>query len=213
MPAPHFVAIDGPIGVGKTTLARRLCRDLQGELVLEGPAENPFLQRFYAQPKEFALATQLFFLMQRAEQLGTLRQSDLFAQVRVADFLMDKDRLFAQLTLRADEYRLYDQIYTHVLADVPTPDVVVYLQAPVNILMQRIAARGIDYERTIDADYLERLAGAYRRHFGGYNLCPLIIVDAAEYDLLHNEDHYTQLVDAILTPSTQRRFIGSSPFE
>ena len=125
MTGPYFVAIEGPIGVGKTTLAQRLAKDLQAALILEEPDENPFLERFYLQPREYALSTQLFFLMQRAKQLSDLRQTDLFDQVHVSDFLIDKDRLFAQLTLDGDEYRLYEQIYRHVIAEIRDPDIVV----------------------------------------------------------------------------------------
>lgn len=210
MTGPYFVAIEGPIGVGKTTLAQRLAKDLQAALILEEPDENPFLERFYLQPREYALSTQLFFLMQRAKQLSDLRQTDLFDQVHVSDFLIDKDRLFAQLTLDGDEYRLYEQIYRHVIAEIRDPDIVVYLQAPVTVLLERIAARGIKYEQTIDEKYLELLADGYRRHFQSYERGALVVVDAAEFDLVHNDGHYNELVQWIIGPTSDRHYIGSA---
>src|SRR6201992_426806 len=162
-PAHKFVVVEGPIGVGKTSLARRLCTSLSAEPVLEQAAENPFLERFYKNPRAGALPTQLYFLLQRAQQLAALKQADLFAPVRVADYLFDKDRLFARVTLDDAEYELYEQLYTKLDIQAPKPDLVVYLQAPVDVLLERIARRGVDFEQYIDREYLERLNQAYAR--------------------------------------------------
>jgi thymidylate kinase len=140
---PHrYVVVEGPIGVGKTSLARRLAQSFGSELVLEQDQENPFLERFYRNPRAAAFQTQLYFLFQRARQLQDLRQHDLFEQVRVADYLLDKDRLFARLTLDDEEYALYEQVYARLAIDAPVPDLVVYLQAPVDVLLERISGAG-----------------------------------------------------------------------
>ena len=155
---PHqFIVVEGPIGVGKTSLVRRLCGSLGAEAVLEQAAQNPFLERFYRNPRAGALPAQLYFLFQRAQQLSSLKQQDLFARVRVADYLIDKDRLFARATLDEEEYRLYEQVYGRLAGDVPRPDVVIYLQARVDVLLGRIARRGVRYEQFISRAYLERL--------------------------------------------------------
>jgi len=195
---PHrYIVIEGPIGVGKTSLARRLAASLGAETVLEQADENPFLERFYRNPKAGALPAQLYFLFQRAQQLAALRQDDLFAPLRVADYLLAKDRLFAQLTLDADEFGLYEQIHAKLAIDAPRPDLVVYLQAPVTVLMERIARRGIGYEGRISADYLERLNGAYAQFFLDYDAGPLLIVNAASIDPLNNDADYQELLGAI----------------
>jgi len=151
---PDYIVIEGPIGVGKTTLARRLADSFGTELLLEGPDENPFLPRFYEDPAGTALPTQLFFLFQRARQVQSLRQGDMFRPVRIADFLIEKDRLFAELNLGEDELDLYHQVYEQLTLDAPAPDLVIYLQAPVDALMARIRRRGVDYEQGIDEGYL-----------------------------------------------------------
>lgn len=198
MSVPHrYIVVEGPIGVGKTSLARRLAASLGAETVLEQADENPFLERFYRNPKAGALPAQLYFLFQRAQQLAALRQDDLFAPLRVADYLLAKDRLFAQLTLDADEFGLYEQIHAKLAIDAPRPDLVVYLQAPVTVLMERIARRGIGYEGRISADYLERLNGAYAQFFLDYDTGPLLIVNAASIDPLNNDADYQELLGAI----------------
>ncbi len=195
---PHrYIVVEGPIGVGKTSLARRLAASLGAETVFEQADENPFLERFYRNPKAGALPAQLYFLFQRAQQLAALRQDDLFAPLRVADYLLAKDRLFAQLTLDADEFGLYEQIHAKLAIDAPQPDLVVYLQAPVTVLMERIARRGIGYEGRISADYLERLNGAYAQFFLDYDAGPLLIVNAASIDPLNNDADYQELLGAI----------------
>jgi deoxyguanosine kinase len=195
---PHrYIVVEGPIGVGKTSLARRLAASLGAQTVFEQAEENPFLERFYRNPKAGALPAQLYFLFQRAQQLAALRQDDLFAPLRVADYLLAKDRLFAQLTLDADEFGLYEQIHAKLAIDAPRPDLVVYLQAPVTVLMDRIARRGIGYEGRISADYLERLNGAYAQFFLDYDAGPLLIVNAASIDPLNNDADYQELLGAI----------------
>ena len=196
-PAQRYIVIEGPIGVGKTSLARRLAETLEAELVLEQDAQNPFLERFYKNPKSGALPAQLFFLFQRAQQLGTLKQQDLFAPRRVADYLFEKDRLFAGLTLDQAEMALYDQVASRLAVDPPKPDLVVYLQAPVETLLQRIAKRGIAYETGIDAAYLTRLNDAYARFFHEYDRAPLLIVNAASIDPVQNLADFEELVGAI----------------
>ena len=179
VPTPHrYVVVEGPIGVGKTSLARRLARSFGCELVLEQDAENPFLERFYRDPSAAAFQTQLYFLFQRARQLQDLRQADLFETVRVADYMLDKDRLFARLTLDDQEFALYEQVYARLAIDAPAPDLVVYLQAPVDVLLDRIARRGIAYEQQIERRYLERLNDAYARFFLEFDAAPLLIVNA-----------------------------------
>ena len=197
VPAQRYIVVEGPIGVGKTSLAKRLAETLEAELVLEQDAQNPFLERFYRNQKSGALPAQLFFLFQRAQQLGTLKQQDLFAPRRVADYLFEKDRLFAGLTLDSAEMALYEQVASRLAVDPPKPDLVVYLQAPVETLLQRIARRGISYENGIDAAYLTRLNDAYARFFHEFDKAPLLIVNAASIDPVQNQADYDELVGAI----------------
>lgn len=210
---PGYIVVEGPIGVGKTSLARRLAQTFGTELLLEGADENPFLQRFYKDPRGAALPTQLFFLMQRAQQVQDLRQGDMFRPVRVADFLIEKDRLFAQLTLDDDELKLYEQVYRHLALDAPTPDLVIYLQAPVEVLLERIRRRNRDYELHIDAGYLQRLVEAYTRFFYQYNDSPLLIVNAAEINLVDGEMDYNALLEQIVNTGSGRHYFNPLPFE
>ena len=189
----RFVVVEGPIGVGKTSLAARLAKAMHAELVLEQADENPFLERFYRNPKSAALPAQLFFLFQRARQLEDLRQEDLFANSRVADYLLAKDRLFARLTLDDAEFALYEQIHDRLAIEAPKPDLVIYLQAPVDVLLERIARRGIRYEQGIDRAYLERLGEAYAKFFHDYAESPLLIVNAAQVDLVGKDREFEQL--------------------
>jgi deoxyadenosine/deoxycytidine kinase len=195
---PHqFIVIEGPIGVGKSSLTRRLCASLGAEAVLEQAAENPFLERFYRNPRDGALPAQLYFLFQRAQQLAALNQQDMFAPLRVADYLLEKDRLFARVTLDDAEFGLYEQVYTKLDVQAPKPDLVVYLQAPVDVLLERIAKRGIRYEQQIERTYLERLNEAYARFFHEYEAAPLLIVNAASIDPINNQADYDELLAAV----------------
>jgi deoxyadenosine/deoxycytidine kinase len=205
---PGYIVVEGPIGVGKTSLARRLAESFETDLLLEGAGDNPFLERFYEDPRTGALPAQLFFLFQRARQIQAMRQADLFQPVRVSDFLMEKDRLFAEINLDADELQLYDQVYNHLAVDAPVPDLVIYLQAPEDVLLKRIARRGIRYERKIDASYLRRLSEAYARMFLYYEAAPLLIVNAAHIDLVDNEDDYQALLEQIHSTRTSRQYFN-----
>jgi deoxyadenosine/deoxycytidine kinase len=192
-PSHRFVVVEGPIGVGKTSLAKRLAASFGSELILEQAADNPFLERFYRNPRSAALQTQLYFLFQRTRQLEDIRQQDLFETVRVADYLLDKDRLFAGLTLDEQELELYEQVYARLAIDTPIPDLVIYLQAPTDVLLERIARRGIRYEQQIERGYLEKLAEAYAQFFHNFDAAPLLIVNAAQVDFVNNDQDYAQL--------------------
>ena len=204
--ASRYIVVEGPIGVGKTALSKRLADSLSAELVLEEVEENPFLERFYREGKSAALPTQMFFLFARARQLELLRQSDLFTDTRVADYLFAKDALFAELNLDNDELELYRQVVTNLAVEPPVPDLVIYLQASVDSLLERIARRGIAYERQIDRRYLERLTDAYARFFHAYNEGPLLIVNASQIDPVNNETDYQELFRQIENTTGGRHF-------
>lgn len=209
---PHrFVVIEGVIGAGKTSLAKRLAAAIDAEPVLEEAEANPFLERFYKDPRAAAFPAQLHFLFQRARQLQALRQQDLFAPLRVADYLLDKDRLFARVTLDDEEYALYQQVYERMSFEAPQPDLVVFLQAPVDVLLERIAKRGIRYEQGIRRDYLERLQEAYTRFFHEYAASPLLIVNAAEFDPVNDEADFAELYRAIERTRRGRHYFNPPP--
>ena len=197
VPSHRFVVVEGPIGVGKTTLARRLAENFGAELVLEQAEINPFLERFYRDPVGAALPAQLHFLFQRTQQLAALRQEDMFAPVRVADYLLEKDRLFARVTLDEAEFALYEQVYARLVIDPPKPDLVIYLQAPVDVLQQRIARRGVQVEKLIERAYLEKLNEAYARFFHDYDAAPLLIVNAATLDPVASDLDFSELIGAV----------------
>jgi len=205
---PQYIVVEGPIGVGKTTLARRLAESFGSELLLEGAEENPFLERFYQDPRSAALQTQLFFLFQRAQQLKALRQGDMFQPVRVADYIMEKDRLFAELTLDTEEFKLYEQVYAHVTLDAPQPDLVVYLQAPIDVLRRRINERGRGYEKNMEPDYLQRLSESYMQFFHDYNRAPLLIVNATEIDFANNQRDYELLLEEVRKIRSGRHYFN-----
>ncbi len=208
---PRYIAVEGPIGVGKTSLTKRLAETFNYETLLEKSDENPFLDRFYENPRQHALSTQLFFLFQRAQQIQDLRQEDLFEPVRVADFLIEKDQLFAQQNLDADEYELYLKVYKHLIVDSPIPDMVIYLQAPTVTLLDRVKKRGIKAEQFIELGYLENLNDAYTEFFHYYNSSPLLIVNSAEIDLVNNDEDYQLLVDYILSHPTGTNYFNPGP--
>ena len=207
-PAPRFIVVEGPIGVGKTSLAERLAKSFDADLVREKSEENPFLEEFYKSGRRTALPAQLFFLFQRTRQLEALNQADLFSPVRIADFHVLKDRLFAELNLSPDELSLYDQIFEKVDLDIPRPDLVIYLQASVDALMNRIAGRGYDYERLMDRSYVESVADAYARYFYNYDESPLLIVNASTIDPVRNDVDYEALYQQVRRTTSGRHFFN-----
>lgn len=204
----RHIVIEGPIGVGKTSLARRLADSFDGDLLLEEAEANPFLERFYRDPRGAALPAQLFFLFQRVRQIEQLRQHDMFNTTRVADFMYEKDRLFAEINLDRHELSLYDRVCESLDFEPPPPDLIVYLQAPVDTLLFRIAGRGLDYEQRLNRRYLERLTEGYARFFHDYDAAPLLIVNAATIDPVHNEDHFGILRDEICRIRSGRHFFN-----
>jgi len=193
----RYIAVEGPIGVGKTSLARRLSERFQAGLMLEDADSNPFLPRFYQDAARYALQTQLFFLFQRAAQVRDLKQLELFGQPTVSDFLLDKDTLFARLNLNDEEYRLYQQIFAHLQPQTPTPDLVIYLQAPVGSLIERVRRRGVAYESPITEDYLARLAESYSRYFYQYDASPLLIVNSEHLNFADQPQDFELLLERI----------------
>lgn len=204
--ASRYIVVEGPIGVGKTALARRLAENLSADLVLEEVAENPFLERFYRDGRSAALPAQMFFLFARARQIETMRQSDLFTDTRVSDYLFSKDRLFASLNLDADELALYEQIADKLAVEPPVPDLVIYLQSTVDSLLERVSRRGRPYELMIDRKYLERVTDAYARFFHIYDDGPLLIVNASQIDPVGNEADFEQLFRQIENTTGGRHF-------
>ena len=195
---PKFIAIEGPIGAGKTTLTNLLADSFGYETFLEKPSENPFLPDFYVNPSQAALATQLFFLFQRVKQIQELKQGDIFSSNRVSDFLLDKDRLFARATLSKEELKLYEQIYAYLSFDLPTPDMVVYLQAETKTLYERVMHRGIEMEKNISYEYLELLNETYKEFFFEYDRSPVLIVNSDYLELQSNKSDYDLLLGKLL---------------
>ena len=204
----RYIAIEGPIGVGKTALARRLADSLSGDLVLEELDENPFLERFYRDGKSAALPAQMFFLFARARQIEEMRQPDLLSNVKISDYLCTRDRLFAELNLDAEELKLYDQIAANLAVEAPVPDLVIYLQASVDALMQRLARRNSVCDRYVERGYLERLTDAYARFFHNYDDGPLLIVNASQIDPVSNDADYEQLFQQIERTTGGRHFFN-----
>jgi deoxyguanosine kinase len=204
----RHVVIEGPIGAGKTSLAQRLGAALGAHLLLEQPEANPFLARFYREPARHALATQLFFLFQRVQQLAEARQLDLFQTHIVGDFLLEKDPLFARLTLADDELKLYEQLYAQLAPRAPAPDLVIYLQAPAETLIERVARRGIAAEAGISSDYLRRLAASYADFFHHFDAAPLLVVNAEHLNPIERDDDYALLVSHIERMRGRREYFS-----
>ena len=204
----RYLVVEGPIGAGKTTLARRLASRLAAELVLEQPEENPFLGRFYQDMARFALPTQLFFLFQRARLVEPLAQLDLFARPVVADFLLEKDPLFARLTLSADELALYQKIYEALRPRAGIPDLVVYLQAQPGTLIERVRRRGRGYERAVSEEYLALLGESYARFFYHYDAAPLLIVNCENLDFVERDADFELLVSRLRAMKGRREFFN-----
>ena len=209
---PGYIAVEGPIGVGKTTLARRIADTFDYDLLLEEAELTPFLERFYQNRQQTALATQLFFLFQRVQKITELKQRDMFDQARVADFVLEKDPLFARINLEPDEFALYEKVFSKMRVDAPVPDLVIYLQASPDRLLERIDRRGIDAERLIDRQYLEQLNEVYSEFFLYYDAAPLLIVNANEIDLAQGDRDYEQLVDYMLNIKKGRHYFNPTFF-
>jgi deoxyadenosine/deoxycytidine kinase len=210
---PSYIAIEGPIGIGKTTLAKRLADSFNYETLLEEAETNPFLERFYQDRRSNALPTQLYFLFQRMRKLQDLRQGDIFQQVRISDFLIEKDPLFARITLDNDEYRLYQTVYDNIIEDLPKPDLVIYLQAPTETLYDRVQRRGNIIERPIEQSYLQQLNDAYTQFFYHYDDSPLLIVNTSEINLADGDLDYHNLVKYILQTKTGRHYYNPQPIQ
>lgn len=203
-----YIVVEGPIGSGKTTLARKLADMFPVNLLLENASANPFLPRFYQDAPRYALPTQMFFLFQRVEQIRELGQRDMFNHATIADFFLEKDQLFAQLNLDDEEYALYRQMYQHLHVQVPTPDLVIYLQSPVDTLYERVNQRGTNYEQEIAREYLSRLADAYSTFFHQYDGAPVLIVNNENLDITENDAAMKMLLERIMQIRGRREFFN-----
>ena len=208
----RYIVIEGPIGAGKTSLARVMSERMGGSAMLEDPDSNPFLPGFYQDRARYALPTQLFFLFQRANQVRALKQPDLFSGLTIADFMLDKDLLFARLTLNDDEFALYRQVYAQLKPQAPDPDLVIYLQASTETLIERVRRRGVAYERDIPDDYLARLAETYARFFYQYNASPVLIVNSENLNFVDQPGDFALLLQRVAAMRGPREFfsMGSS---
>ncbi len=205
---PKNIIIEGPIGVGKSSLSKKLAASLGASLLLERPSDNPFLERFYKSPDCYSLPTQLFFLFQRVQQLAQTKSQALAGAGQVADFMLAKDPLFAELNLDSDEVQIYRQVYDSLSVDTAKPDLMIYLQAPVPVLQQRIKKRNVKYEQSIKASYLQSLSDAYTVYFHHYCDSPLLIVNAADINPIDNDDHYQALLTHIKRVDAGKHFFN-----
>ena len=204
----RYIVVEGPIGVGKTSVAKRLAEHLRAELMLEHPEQNPFLARFYRDMERYALPTQLFFLFQRFNQLRSLAQIDMFNRVTVADFLLDKDPLFARLTLNNDELHLYRQIYATLSPQAPRPDLVIYLQAQTETLLERVRRRGVEFERPMSEAYLALVGESYNRFFYHYTGAPVLIVNSERLNFVDRPADFGLLLARVEAMRGQREFFN-----
>ena len=203
-----YIVIEGPIGCGKTTLAQMLADKFNVQLLSEKAEANPFLPRFYQDAQRYALPTQLFFLFQRSRQISDMNQRDMFTAPTVADFFLEKDPLFARLNLDDEEYTLYHQIYTHLQLKSPRPDLIIYLQTPVDELAERIEERNISYEQEIPHEYIERLADAYSEFFHSYDASPVLIVNNEKLNITKDEAALNLLIDRIGQIKSSREYFN-----
>ena len=206
----RYIAVEGCIGAGKSTVAHLLADRLNGELIVEAPHGNPFLERFYSGVSQAALPSQLYFLLHRTQLAGRIRKDDLFPTTRISDFLLERDRVYAECTLAADELKVYDMVRDAVAADPPVPDLVLYLQAPVRTLLKRIANRGIAMERRITTEYLERLNEAMARFILDYDEAPVLIVNTQAIDLANNDAHIELLLNEMERVRSGRTYFDPS---
>jgi deoxyadenosine/deoxycytidine kinase len=209
---PRYIAVEGPIGAGKTTLARHLAFALDYPSLFEPVVDNPFLERFYNDHSaDLALPTQLYFLLHRTQQIAEIPVNDLLGPTLITDFLAEKDRIFAEVTLNKDELALYNQISSALFKKGPAPDLVIYLQAPVPILKKRIQSRGLHFEQAIETNYLESLVEKYTEFFHDYHETPLLIINAESIDFANNVDHFQSLVNQIILMDGSRHFFNPNP--
>ena len=203
-----YIVIEGPIGSGKTTLAQMLADKFNAQLLSEKAEANPFLPRFYQDAQRYALPTQLFFLFQRSRQIADLNQMDMFKKPVVADFFLEKDPLFARLNLDDEEYTLYHQIYSHLQLKSSKPDLVIYLQTPVDELAERIEERNVSYEQEIPREYIERLADAYSEFFHTYDASPVLIVNNEKLNIIKDAAALDLLVERIGQIKSSREYFN-----
>ncbi|MGA7178739.1 MAG: deoxynucleoside kinase [Thiobacillaceae bacterium] len=204
----RYIVVEGPIGVGKSSLAKRLAEHMEADTLLENVADNPFLPRFYQDPKRYALPTQLHFLFDRARQVKELAQGDLFCNTIISDFLLDKDMLFARLNLDDDEYSLYEKVYADLRLQAPEPDLVIYLQAPLEALQERVKRRGIDFEQGMKSEYLGRLAESYSEFFHRYDAAPILMVNSENLNFVKKQGDFDLLLERMAKMRGPREFFS-----